>query len=120
MVLVKGGQYVQEETGVIPISLILSKDNTKLHFASEHLDYFIWPSLLLDGGVFFHFTLVTLKRVEIGTHQIIEGVLDGFHDLNFEDKVPFEGGSIVVNQIDSVRAYDLLETLFGIHVQLPC
>ncbi|KAH0757680.1 hypothetical protein KY290_021173 [Solanum tuberosum] len=30
---------------------------------------------------------------------------------NLEDKVHFEGGSIVVNQADSVRAYGLLEAL---------
>ncbi|KAH0713936.1 hypothetical protein KY289_009895 [Solanum tuberosum] len=81
IVLVKAGQYVQEATGFI-----------------------------YDGGMLFHFTLVTLKCVETATRQIIERVLDGFHDLNLEDKVPFEGWSIVVNQVDSVRAYGILET----------
>ncbi|KAH0721589.1 hypothetical protein KY284_006619 [Solanum tuberosum] len=110
IVLVKAGQYVQEATGVMSISLILSKDNNKLHLTSEYLDHFIWPSSLLDGGMLFHFTLVTLKCVETATRQIIERVLDGFHDLNLEDKVPFDGWSIVVNQVDSIRAYGLLET----------
>ncbi|XP_015167050.1 uncharacterized protein [Solanum tuberosum] len=89
IVLVKAGQYVQETTGVVSISLILSKDNITLHLTSEHLDHFIWPSSLLDGGMLFHFTLVTLKCVETATRQIIERVLDGFHDLNLEDKVSF-------------------------------
>uniref|UniRef100_A0A0V0H8L4 Putative ovule protein n=1 Tax=Solanum chacoense TaxID=4108 RepID=A0A0V0H8L4_SOLCH len=110
IVLFKAGQYVQEATGVMSISLIVSKDNIKLHLTSEHLDHFIWPSSLLDGGMLFHFTLVTLKCVETATRQIIERVLDGFHDLNLEDKVPFEGWSIVVNQVDFIRAYGLLET----------
>ncbi|KAH0734302.1 hypothetical protein KY285_010009 [Solanum tuberosum] len=110
MVLVKVGQNVQEAMKAMPISLILSKDNIKLNFASDHLDHFLWPYLLLDGGVLFHFTLMTLRCVEIFTHQIIERVLDEFHDLNLEDKVLFENGSIVVNQADSVRAYRPLET----------
>ncbi|KAH0743037.1 hypothetical protein KY290_031030 [Solanum tuberosum] len=110
MVLVKVGQDVQEVMKVMPISLILSKDNIKLNFASDHLDHFLWPNLLLDGGVLFHFTLVSLQCVGIVTRLIIERVLDEFHDLNLEDKVLFESGSIVVNQTDSVRAYGLLES----------
>ncbi|KAH0666422.1 hypothetical protein KY285_027628 [Solanum tuberosum] len=70
-VLVKVGQDVQDAMEVMPISLILSKDNIKLHFASNHLDLFLWPNLLLDVGVLFHFTLVTLQCVEIVTRQII-------------------------------------------------
>lgn len=84
------------------ISLILFKDNLKLHFALDHIDHFLWPNLLNDGGLLFHFTLVTLQCVEIVIRQIIERVLDEFHDLNLEDKVLFESGSIVMNQTDSV------------------
>ncbi|WMV20068.1 hypothetical protein MTR67_013453 [Solanum verrucosum] len=48
--------------------------------------------------------LSVLKCVEIVTRQIIERVLDEFHELNLEDRVLLEDGSIVVNQADSGRA----------------
>lgn len=40
--MVKVGQDVNEALGVMPIFLILSTDNIKLHFSSDHLDHFLW------------------------------------------------------------------------------
>ena len=46
----------------------------------------------------FHFTIVTLQHVEIATIQTTVEVVDGFYNLNLEDKVLNWDEGIVKNQ----------------------
>lgn len=112
MVLVKVGQYVKEALGVLPNSLI-SKESITSHFASDHLDHFLWL-LLLDDGLLTHFPLVTLQHVEIATIQIIEKVMDECHDLNLEDKVLNWDGGIVMNQVQPNIDTKLTQVIIGL------
>ncbi|KAH0738260.1 hypothetical protein KY290_036965 [Solanum tuberosum] len=110
MILVKVGQVITEEIGVMPISLLLLEDNIELHFASDH---FLWL-LLLDGKVLSNFTLETLQQVEVATLQIIEKVVDRFHDLNLEDKVLNWDGGIVMNQVQPNVDTNVIQVVIGL------
>ncbi|KAH0689316.1 hypothetical protein KY289_016674 [Solanum tuberosum] len=110
MILVKVGQVITEEIRVIPISLLLLEDSIELHFVSDH---FLWL-LLLDGVVLSNFTLETLQQVEIATLQIIEKVVDRFHDLNLEDKVLNWDGGIVMNQVQPNVDTNVIQVVIGL------
>uniref|UniRef100_M1C463 Diacylglycerol kinase variant B n=1 Tax=Solanum tuberosum TaxID=4113 RepID=M1C463_SOLTU len=110
MILVKVGQVITEEIGVIPISLLLLEDSIELHFASDH---FRWL-LLLDGKVLSNFTLETLQEVEVATLQIIEKVVDRFHDLNLEDKVLNWDGGIFMNRVQPNVDTNVIQVVIGL------
>ncbi|KAH0704899.1 hypothetical protein KY290_009585 [Solanum tuberosum] len=109
MILVKVGQVIAEEIRVMLISLLLLDDNIELHFASDN---FLWL-LLLDVGLLSNFTLETLHQVDIATPQIIEKVVDRFHDLNLEDKVLNWDGGIVMNQVQPNVDTNVIQVVIG-------
>uniref|UniRef100_A0A0V0GWA9 Putative ovule protein n=1 Tax=Solanum chacoense TaxID=4108 RepID=A0A0V0GWA9_SOLCH len=110
MILVKVGQVITEEIGVMPISLLLLEDSIELHFASDHF----LGLLLLDGKVLSNFTLETLQHVEVATLQIIEKAVDRFHDLNLEDKVLNWDGGIVMNRVQPNVDINVIQVVIGL------